>query len=150
MRTTTLILAVILLGLTSCNRKKKSDDIANYAYSSEIKLSPILQESVGSWIEEGLDCYGIIAMYTDNDELVNAKYIKAKTIAITEKAIKMKALETVTLAPKIGCTKLGLEAGETWWENRGDLFQTKEEALLFIKQLKTKEPKKKNNRFTVD
>lgn len=150
MKTKLLLLVLALVALSACNNKKKTEEIASYAYNSEIKLSPALYEKVGSWIEEGLVCYGILAMYDDEGAIVGAKSIKAKTIVITEKAIKMKATETVSLAPKKGCNKLGLEKGDTWWENEGDLFQTKEEADEYVKMLTDKIQIKKDGPFTVD
>lgn len=145
-----LLLALSLIALSACNKKKKTDEIASYAYSTENKLSPILEKKVGAWIEEGMVCYGILVMYADDNSFVGAKSIEAKTIVITEQAIKMKAKETVTLAPKKGCTKLGLEKGDTWWENEGDLFRTREEADAFIETLQEKSPSNDNTRFTID
>lgn len=150
MKTKTLLFALVLLGLFSCKNKNRSEEIASYAYSSEVNLSKVLDERVGGWIEEGLDCYGIIIMYDDNKNIIAGKPIKAKTLVITEKAIKMKALETVTLAPTKTCTKLGLEKGDTWWENNGDLFQTQEQALAYLKKLNSANTVKKDGHFTVD
>lgn len=150
MKFKTSLLVLILLALFSCNKKNKSEDLSSYAYSSEIKLNSILDAKVGSWIKEGLDCYGILVMYDDNENIVNAKTIKAKTLVITETSIKMKALESITLAPKAGCTKLGLDKGDTWWENEGDLFQTKEEANIYLKTLLDEKKIKKADTFTVD
>lgn len=133
MKIKSFLLTISLLALFSCTNKHKSEEIASYSYSADVKLSKVLQDRIGSWIEEGVECYSFIVMYNDNGKIVSAKPIKAKALVITEKAIKMKALETVSLAPKIGCTKLGLEKGDTWWENNGDLFQTKEEALAYLK-----------------
>lgn len=150
MKTKTILVFLSLLALISCNsNKKKSDEIASYSYSAEVKLSSALYKSAGSWIEEGLECYGIIVMYDDNGDVVSAKPIKAKTIVITEKAIKMKALETVSLAPKKGCSKLGLEKGDTWWE-KTDLFRTKEEATAFINTLPSVSNETRDAHFCVD
>ncbi len=150
MKFRTLLLALLLVTVYSCKNKNKSEEIASYGYSSEVKLSKQLQERVGSWIEEGIECYGIIVMYDEQGIIKNAQSIKAKALAITEKAIKMKALETVSLAPKEGCTKMGIDKGDTWWENEGDLFRTKEEADAYIKELKSKNVPQKDNHFTVD
>lgn len=151
MRINPLLLTLTIVASFSCNNSKdKSNEIATYAYSADIQLSKVLYERVGSWIKEGSDCYGIIVMYDDNNEVVGAKPVKAKALVITEKAIKMKALETKTLAPKKGCTKLGLEKGDTWWENKGDLFQTKEEALAYIKTMTQSKETKRDGQFSID
>ena len=149
MKTNLLLLILAFIGFLSCHPKNRSEEIATYAYSSEIELSKKLQDKVGSWIEEGLDCYGILVMYDDDGGIVAAKAIKAKALVITSKAIKMKALETVTLAPKIGCTKLGLETGDTWWENDGDLFQTKKEAEAFLIQIQSDKNPKRDGQFAI-
>lgn len=152
MKITTLTLALMLLfGAFSCRNKSKSDEIASYDYSSKVKLSKVLEERVGSWIKEGIDCYGIIVVYSDQEKnVLRGKSIKAKTLVITEKAIKMKALESVNMSPKQGCSKMGLEEGDTWWENEGDLFQTREEADAYIKKLMANNSTPKNDHFTVD
>lgn len=150
MKLKTLLLALLLVSVSSCNHKKKSEEIASYSYSSEVKLCETLEKRVGTWIEEGLECYGIIVMYDEKGNLTKAQSIKARTLVITEKAIKMKALESVSLAPTEGCTQMGLEKGDTWWENEGDLFKTKEEADAYIEKLKKSKIPQKDNHFTVD
>lgn len=150
MKFSTLLLILSLFSLVACNKQKKSEEIASYSYSADVKLAPKLYNRVGTWIEEGIDCYGIIIMYTEDGEVVSAKPVKAKTLVITEKAIKMKALETVTLAPKHGCSKLGLDKDDTWWENEGDLFRTKEEAEAYIKSLPKMSSKKSDKGFSID
>jgi hypothetical protein len=144
------LLALSLLALFSCNNKNKSEEIAFYSYSADVKLSQVLYDRIGSWIEEGVECYSFVVMYDDDDHIVAARPIKAKALVITEKAIKMKALETISLAPKINCTKLSLEEGDTWWENKGDLFQTKEEALAYLKTQLTTKKATKDNHFSGD
>lgn len=150
MKIKSLLISISLLALISCNTKHKSEEIASYSYSANVKLTKVLYDRVGTWIEEGLDCYGCIAMYDDDGNIIGAKPISAKTLVITEKAIKMKALETVSLAPKIGCTKLGLEKGDTWWENKGDLFQTKEEAVAYINNIIDSQKTETDNLTTIN
>ena len=129
------LLALFLIALVSCHNRHNSEEIASYSYSAEVKLSKVLFDRIGNWVAQDQECYSFIAMYNDDDELIFAKPVKAKVLVITEKAIKMKALETVTLAPKHDCMKLGIEKGDTWWENDGDLFRTQEEALAYINAL---------------
>jgi hypothetical protein len=57
-------------------------------------------------------------------------------VKVSETLIKMKALETVSLAEVKGCTKMGLAKGDLWEEKEGDLFQTKEEAIAYLKEKK--------------
>ena len=150
MKNKLFLLALSQLAFFSCNNKNRSEEIASYSYSADVKLNQVLYDRIGSWIKEGIECYSFVVMYDDNGHIVGAKPIKAKALVITEKAIKMKALETVSLAPKIGCTKLGLEKGDTWWENKGDLFQTKEEALAYLKETIESQEIKTDGLFTVE
>lgn len=150
MKSKLFLLALSLIALFSCTNKNRSEEIASYSYSADVKLSKVLYDRIGSWIEEGVECYSFIVMYDDNGLIVDALPIQAKALVITEKAIKMKALETVSLAPKIGCTKLGLEKGDTWWENNGDLFRTKEEVLAYLEATIESQEIKTDRRFKND
>lgn len=152
MKLRAILIPLIILSFFSCKNKSKSKEIADYKYSSEIQLNETLQKRVGSWIKEGDICYGILAATDTDGEIVRARLIKAKVSVIRTDAIKMRALESVTIAPQNGCTKMGLEKGDTWWEKEGDLFQTKEEAFEFAKKaLKSSRSKNiRGSRFTVD
>lgn len=145
-----MLLALIFVGLTSCTNKNKSKEIASYSYSSETKLNKILDDKIGSWIDKGTVCYGVLVMNNENGDVVNCKPIKAKVILITEDGIKMKALESVSLAPKEGCSKLGLDKGDTWWEKEGDLFREESEAIAFLKMLPKAKATKRTKHFTID
>jgi hypothetical protein len=45
----------------------------------------------------------------------------------------MKALEKINIGPKEGCSEMGISKGETWMEKDGELFQTKDEAVTYLK-----------------
>ena len=68
-------------------------------------------------------------MTDKNENPISVKEIKALVVIIQKDKIKMKALEDISMAPKIDCSKMGISKGQTWWELEGDLFQTKEEAI---------------------
>lgn len=131
-----LVLGILItLSVVSCNGKRKSNEIANYSYSSEVKLNKALKDKVGSWIKLDMECYGIIIMVDNNNKAVNAKPIKSKVVHITPDAIQMKAVESISLAPTETCNKMGLNAGDTWWEKDGELFQDYNDALDFCKKI---------------
>jgi len=150
-------LIVIILGFiffnmtTSCGSRDKSNALGKYnSEETKIKLNEILQKKVGSWIQEGSECYGLV-MLTDKDGNVQAvKELKAIVLIVQNDKIKMKALEDVSLAPKAGCSKMGIAKGETWWETEGDLFQSKEEAIEFGKTIKIEKESPIGTKFTID
>lgn len=134
MRFTILLFTLLITTLCGCGKQGKTSDIASYKYSSKVRLSPELEKRVGSWIYEGIYCYGILTVETEKDIPTKlAKSIRVKVLVINADEIKVKANETVSLAPKAFCTKFGLDKGDTWWEKDAQLFQTREEADEYIK-----------------
>lgn len=134
-----IILVVIFAGsILSCGSGNKSKQIKEYKYTEEkAAVTGVLQQKVGTWIKEGMTCYGIVIV-TDKDGIPQkVKEIEAKVVSIQPDKIKMKAMEDLALAPFKGCTKSGMKKGETWDEIEGDLFQTRAEA---IKHIDTKYP----------
>jgi hypothetical protein len=136
------------LFLCSCNSSKKSDEVASYSYEEEkIEMSSELKAKIPEWIEDGKICYGIIVQLTEDRKPVKGKSIKAKIVQIGQDAITMKALETVSLMEVEGCTKMGLSKGETWEENDGDIFLTREDANNALKAMNIY---KSSDKVTVD
>ena len=126
-----LLLLIICFG--SCNNKNKSKELENYSYdSSNVTLNEKLQGKVGSWIKEGVTCYGVVILNDEKGIPQKLKEVKAKVLIIQSDKIKMKALENITLAPVEGCSKIGIKRGDTWWETDGELYKSEEEAIQFI------------------
>ena len=148
MKNTFFLITFLVFTMSSCHQNKKSEAIADYEYSSKVELNDSLQNKIGAWAKEGLNCYGIIVMENETG-IVFAQPVEAKIIYIGPNSIKMKATKRVTLAARQGCTKAGLEKGDTWWEKEGDIFQTKEEAIAHIKKLNIK-GKSASTRYHVD
>lgn len=145
------LIMIAAVTLQNCNSKNKSKEIANYQTAeTKLQLNEILEKKAGSWIQEGMDCYGVIIASDTEGNVRGMKTVKAKVLIIQNDRIKMKALEDVSVAPKEGCSKLGISKGETWWEEDGDLFQTREQALKYIKSYKTEHKPKSGTKFTVD
>lgn len=151
MRLLLLLFVFIAMTFHSCGNKSQSSQIASYKFSQKVKLNPELDTRVGSWIEEGMYCYGIVALEASpNTPAGKAKSIKVKVLVISSDEIKVKANETVSLAPKDFCNKMGVDKGDIWWEKEPHLFQTKEEADAFIKKYFKGTNKAKPSKFTVD
>jgi hypothetical protein len=126
------VLSSILL--ISCNHRNRSDEIKSYQYKDNSALqSGELEKKVGAWVKEGVDCYGILMMNDPNGVPQKLKEVKAKVVSVFNGGIKMKAMESVDMAPVDGCSKIGIRSGETWIETEGDLFKTREEAIAYIK-----------------
>ncbi|MFY9152025.1 MAG: hypothetical protein WAO52_08425 [Prolixibacteraceae bacterium] len=142
---------IFIWGIAGCGSNDKSKQIEKYKYDeSANKLNDLLKKKVGSWIQEGMECYGLIIMTDKDGQLQALKEIKAMVLIIQSDKIKMKALEDASLAPKAGCTKMGITKGETWWEEEGDLFKTREEAIAFGKTVKIHRRSPAGAKFTID
>lgn len=148
---TILVSIAIIVVFQACNSTSKSKEIEKYAYSeAKTELNEMLNKKVGSWIKEGMECYGIIMLRSPEGKIQAIKDIQAVVLIIQNDKIKMKALETVSLAPKAGCTKMGISKGETWWEEDGDLFQTREEAIAFEQSIEKEVKSPAGTKFTID
>ena len=118
----------LMLVLFSCSGKPKDADVI-YNYVEEIPaLSDELQERIGSWAEQGANCYGILALVDGNGVIQEGAVIKAKIIRFKGDSVKMKSLVGIQLREVEGCDKLGIAKGATWWETEGDIFLTEAEA----------------------
>ncbi len=122
--------------ISSCsNSGEKSANLSavkEQISAKETPLNPQLSEKIGNWLDKGVECYGIVVT-TFQDGRTIGKSVKSKVMSIASDRIKMKALENVSLMESIGCDKMGLSYGDTWWEKDGDLFQTREEADQYLK-----------------
>jgi len=129
-------LASALLFISSCSGNKAgnpaNDGVRSKQAQTEVILNENLQKKVGSWMEKGVDCYGIIVGTPKEAEKFVGKSVKSKVISIKPDKIMLKALESVTLTKSLGCDRLGLSYGDTWWEEEGDIFKTREEADAYL------------------
>ena len=126
-----VLLTCLLVGCADSGSKSK--DIADYEYEGgDEQLNDVLSQKVGLWAKQGVECYGVVVLQDENLMPTKGKPVKARIIQIKADGLKMKSLENVNLAPKAGCSKIGLNKGDTWWETEGDLFQTEVEAEKFL------------------
>lgn len=129
-------LASVLLFMTSCSGNKTGIPADNGASSkpaqTEVVLNENLQKKVGSWMKKGVECYGIIVGSSKEAGKFIGKSVKCKVISIKPDKIMLKTLESVNLMKSYGCDRLGLSYGDTWWEEEGDIFKTREEADAYL------------------
>ena len=121
--------------ITSCVNRNEGGRVRASDTTQEIKaggtLNEELQAKVGSWLKKDVECYGIVVGYFADGSTLG-KSVKCRVVAIKSDKIKMKTIESVSLLPGEGCDKMGLAYGDTWWEEDGDIFRTREEAEAFI------------------
>jgi hypothetical protein len=126
---------IVILAVTTwgCGSGNKSKQVKEYKYTEEkVAVNDSIDRKVGSWIKEGMICYGIVISLDPKGNPSKVKEIEAKVISIQPDLIKMKSMEDVVIAPIQGCTKVGMKKGEMWDEKEGDLFRTREEAVKYI------------------
>jgi hypothetical protein len=130
-----VIILLIILVISGCSNKKRAAEVAGYQYKE--KTETVDQATLripGDWVKEDAVCYGLLVSVDKDGNQKAGKPILARVVRISENEIKMKAMETVSLAPVKGCTKMGISKGDTWMEKEGDLFRTKEEAITFLRK----------------
>ena len=129
------VVLISLILITSCGRSNEGEGVRASDTTQEVKanvsLNEDLNEKVGAWLEKDVECYGIVVGYFADGSTLG-KSVKCRVVAIKSDKIKMKTIESVSLLPGEGCDKMGLAYGDTWWEEDGDIFRTREEAEAFI------------------
>jgi hypothetical protein len=126
--------ALLLFLAVGCSNngsdKDKQSNALDEAYilSEDESLNDKLDAKVGDWVEKGKECYGIV-IAPMGDGKVLAGSVKAKVMIVKPDRFKMKALEKVSLMDEVGCNQLSIKYGETWWEEEGDLFLSRQEAV---------------------
>ncbi len=130
-------LLIFLVLATSCTNTRGDQKVtaseAPVAIKSDAKLNPDLDAKLGSWLKKDVECYGIVVGYFADGSTLG-KSVKCRVVAIKPDKIKMKTIESVSLLPGEGCDKMGLAYGDTWWEEEGDIFRTREEAETYIRE----------------
>ncbi len=129
------VVLISFILITSCANTNEGEGVrasdTGQVVSGEVTLNSALKSKVGSWLEKDVECYGIVVGYfADGSNL--GKSVKCRVVAIKPDKIKMKTIESVSLLPGEGCDKMGLAYGDTWWEEDGDIFRTREEAEAFL------------------
>lgn len=123
----TIITFVVFILAVSCSGKKEPEVVYEYQEKT-YELSDELQEKIGSWAEEGMSCYGILALVDKEGVIQEGSVIKARILRFNGDSVKMRSLESKQLREVEGCDQMGISRGETWWETAGDIYRTEEEA----------------------
>lgn len=119
--------------MPGCGQSDKSKILEQYKYDEYNPASnEIIKKKLGSWVNEGIFCYGIVIVHGENGLPIRAKEVYAKIIDIQDDKIVMRSLEDVVMSPELGCVKYSLRKGDDWNEVEGDLFRTREETIRFI------------------
>lgn len=125
--------ALLFLNILGCGQNDKSKILEQYKYDViKSSTTEIIPKKLGSWVKEGITCYGIVIVYNESETPLRVKEVNAKVISIQPDRIKMRSLENIVMAPVKGCTKFSLSKGEDWDETESELFQTKDEAIQYI------------------
>lgn len=125
-----------VLFVVGCNTKHKSSEVASYKYDAESDKKQSVNVDVPDWVKEGTICYGLVVQHSKEEEYKykKGKPVKAIVVSIGEHAVKLKALETVSLVKTIGCDQQRIVIGEVWDEVDGDIYKTREEAIEVLKK----------------
>lgn len=134
MKQTCLIFLIIHLSLGGCANKRKDSELAHYTSSHDMSYRGKTEHGIGKWVKEGGECYGIVTVVNNNGAVVAGSPIKVKTIIILPNEIKLKALESIDFGKHSECDQMKVDQGDTWWEDDGELFQTKQEVFTYLEQ----------------
>ena len=128
-----VIALFVVVAISGCNSDGESSEEATYDYEGpSTELNAELRSKIGDWAVNGVECYGVLVAIDGTGIPQYGLPIKAKIVKIKANKIKMKAVESVNMGPKEGCSKMGMSYGESWWEIEGDIFQTLEEAEAYL------------------
>ncbi len=124
------IIALVMMTL-SCGGGRK--EITSGTPGSTIITASDAQKNVlvPEWVEKGMECYGIVVL-TFQDGRRTGRAVKSRVMTVRSDRVRMKAIESISFNELVGCDKLGISYGETWWETEGDIFRTKEEAQAYL------------------
>jgi len=132
-----LAILISLIIITSCGNTPKENTVraseTPQEISRDVKLNSELEAKFGSWLKKDTECFGIVVGYFADGSTLG-KAVKCRVVGIKPDKVKMKTIESVSLLPGEGCDKMGLAYGDTWWEEEGDIFRTREEADAYLKE----------------
>lgn len=126
-----LTVILLMMSALSCGGGRK--EVTSGTPGSAVITAADASENalVPEWVEKGAECYGIVLL-TYQDGRKTGRAVKSKVMSVRTDKVKMKAIESINFNDAVGCDKLGMSYGETWWETEGDIFKTKQEAEDYI------------------
>ena len=128
-----LFIFLLLLTIEGCERADKSKEIAKYKYDDTSNIMTVkVDKSVGPWVKEGVDCYGLIMVCDLEGNPIRIKEVHVRVLEMDSNKIKMQALEDVMANKTLECKKISFKKGQSWDEEYGEIFRTREEAIKYI------------------
>lgn len=124
--------SLLIISCSGDGKKPASMESSPEIVQRDTLQNTSLESGIAAWVSKDVECYGVVVA-TFQDGKKTGKSVKCKVVAMSTDKIKMKALESVNLSGKTGCSKIGISFGDTWWETEGDIFQTREEADNFLR-----------------
>lgn len=137
---------VLILVLIQCKNRPKIEVPlvpANYFVLEEVNNLPdSLRTKFPSWVKPGVKCFGIVALVDSQEEYDALGFaIPCKVVSFHMNGVKCKVIDNVYPYETFGCQAIGLQKGIVWMETDGELYMTKKEAMLALRQ---KMPKRKH------
>jgi hypothetical protein len=130
-----VIVACILLfsNITGCGQSDKTKILEQYKYEDNSNILTVnVNKKLDPWLKEGLKCYGIIMVCDLTGKPLRIKEVNVQVVSIQPEGIKMKALEDVVINRTIECKKVSFKKGDSWNEEYGEIFKSREEAINYI------------------
>lgn len=132
-----IYLLVIICLINACRSTPKEDYLENdskyYIGNGQSDLSAEKNKKIGEWVKIGVECYGIQVVKQKGGGAIGQP-VKCKVLSINNNGVKCEVLADAPIFENLGCNKIGLRKGETWWETDGELFKTRELALKELKE----------------
>lgn len=128
-----LACVLLLLNVAGCGQRDKSKNIEQYKYDENSNVLTVnIKKEFEPWVKEGAICYGIIMVCDIAGNPLRIKEVRVKVLEIKPGSIKMEALEDITINRTIECRKVSFKKGDSWNEEYGEIFKTREGAIKYI------------------
>jgi hypothetical protein len=124
---------ILLQAIGGCDLADKSKEIAKYKYDDTSGIMTVkVDKSIGSWVKKGVECYGLIMVCDLEGNPLRIKEVHVRVLEMNSNKIKMQAMEDVMANKTIECKKISFRKGQSWEEEYGEIFRTREEAIKYI------------------
>lgn len=133
---TLLFLLSIILLFSGCKKKINEPTIVDetlFFFNPDQELSQEIKSKFPDWIKKDVECYSYAKLLNDKQN-VSAYPIKCKITGILRSGVKCRVIENTSYFDELQCGRYDVKTGTIWFETKGDLFLTKEEAIAKIKQ----------------
>jgi hypothetical protein len=119
--------------MMACSQRDKSKVLSQYKFEDNPGVLTVnINKEPDSWVKEGIKCYGIIMVCDLAGNPLRIKEVHVQIIKVQPGKIKMEALEDVIINRTVECTKVSFKKGESWDEEYGEIFETREAAIKYM------------------